>query len=100
MPRLRRSRYHGRREWSNDHLEQLHSGWDWFHTAFGNICDLPLDQRDQWPLPEVREQMLECWEQHGDELRAEPRTCPLFAEALFEQGLTGREAIDAAAGRL
>lgn len=59
------------RGWTKAHREQLASGHDWFHDAWGNLHEVPMEDRGDWPPPQIESEMREAWEHFRDELMAE-----------------------------
>lgn len=92
MPSVRRRFKRERHEWRSGHLEQLRGGTDDFNSAWGNVFDRGPDDRHNWPAPEVLAEMKLCWADCGEELLAEANGKPLWAQLVFEHGLSGHDA--------
>lgn len=86
-PRLRQ-RHPGRREWTVGHRAQLQTAHDFFGDAWGGR-DLPMDQRDNWPPPEIAAEMRLAWDELATEIMAEyvDAIRRPWAWWVFEQGL-------------
>jgi hypothetical protein len=69
MPTNRRKRRWNPSGWTDQHIDQLVTGWDFFSEGFGNLSlweDLS---------PDVLEQLRACWDEHGDEAMARCQPC-------------------------
>lgn len=106
MPKINR-RHATRRDFTDDHKCQLASGFDYFGSGWSDPCRIRnLAVRDgsyrhdmivNWPSPEVLEEMRRCWEQHGEEIKADFKRTghnwPTWGELVFECGMDPAEAL-------
>jgi hypothetical protein len=96
MPRVKR-RAIARRDWQQEHLDQLRCGWDYFGCDWGNPVALPPERRHEWPSPDVLADMRACWAAHGDAVKQaqadQNPNKPAWGELVFERGLTPWQAL-------
>ena len=95
MPRVRKRMPTRRRAWTDEHLCQLAVGFDYF-GAWGDSHRLPIDERNEWPAPEILEDMAACWAEHREAIIAEfgeRHGRPLWGELVFDQGVEPKEAL-------
>jgi len=99
MPSIRRIGKRHRREWNDTHFRLLRSGIGFFSDGWTDLAHWPLHDRDNWPGEDALEEMRECWEEHGEHIKAtRDRSLslgqPTFGELVFEQGVAPREAYE------